>query len=128
MTDFSKSWKSSTQVRKQRKYAFNAPYHIRQKFLTAKLSEELAKKHGVKRLGVKKGDKVKIVRGQFRGKNGKVNKVSLLRTKIYLDGVDRTKIEGSKAFYPIHPSNVIIIEIAAEDKRRIKKVKNEKLS
>ncbi len=127
MKEFSKEWKSSSKPKKQVKYAANAPFHIRHKFMTAKVSDEMAKKHGLKRIAVRKGDKVKIARGQFRGKSGKVNRVDLSYIKIYVDGIDRNKTEGAKAFYPIHPSNVIITELNMEDKRRIKKkAKNEK--
>jgi len=121
MTEFSTKWKSSKKPRKQRKYLFNAPLHIRNRLMNAKLSKELAKKHGIKRISIRKGDKVKIMRGQFKGRIGKVNRASLSKIKVYIDGIERTKIEGSKAFYPIHPSNVLITELALEDRRRIKR-------
>ena len=121
MKKFSATWASSRNPGKQRKYFFNAPLHIRNRFMTAKLAKELAKKHGIKRLAVRKGDKVRIARGQFRGRTGKVNRADPSRVRIYIDGIDRTKTEGSKAFYPVHPSNVIIIELSLEDRRRIKK-------
>jgi len=126
MKKFSNSWKSSKKPKKQKKYVFNAPLHKRHKFMTSKLSKELAQKHGIKRIGVRKGDKVKIMRGQFRGIVGKVNKIDLSKLRIYVDGAERTKTEGSKAFYPIHPSNVMITELLLDDRRRIKAVKNEK--
>ncbi|MCC6030683.1 MAG: 60S ribosomal protein L26, partial [Desulfurococcales archaeon] len=40
----------SSQPRKVRKRLFNAPLHQRWKLLTAKLSEDLQKEHGIKRL------------------------------------------------------------------------------
>ncbi|RLG74028.1 MAG: 50S ribosomal protein L24, partial [Thermoprotei archaeon] len=57
----------SKQPRKQRKSFFNAPLHIRHKFFNAPLSEELQAKHGIKRLPIRRGDTVKIVRGDWRG-------------------------------------------------------------
>ena len=42
---FSESWKSSKQVRKQRKYRYNAPLHIKQKFVNVHLAKELRKKY-----------------------------------------------------------------------------------
>jgi len=127
MAEFSKNWKASKQPRKQRKYAYNAPIHTRQKFMTACVSKELEKKHGIKKISVRKGDKIKVLRGQFRGKTGKVNRIGLSKTRLYADGIERTKTDGSKAFYPVHPSNVIITEMVLDDKRRIKKAgKNEK--
>ncbi len=127
MSDFSKTWKNSKQPRKQRKYVYNAPLHTRQKFMTAMLSKDLAKKHGISKLPVRKGDKVKIMRGQFSGKAGKINRISLADSKLYVEGIDRTKIDGSKANYPFVPSNVMITEINTEDRRRLKGAsKNEK--
>lgn len=120
MKEFSKKWKSSKKANKQRKFTINAPLHIKHRFMNAKVSEEVSKKYGVKRIAVRKGDKVRIMRGQFSSKTGKVNKVDLSGSRVYVDGIDRTKIDGSKAFYPIHPSNVMIIDMTMEDKRRIK--------
>ena len=121
MKEFSKKWKSSSKPRKQVKYRANAPLHTRHKFLNAKLSKDASKKYGIKRIAVRKGDKVKIMRGQFKGKTGKINRVDMLNTRIYIDGIERTKTEGSKSFYPIHPSNVIAVELVMDDKRRNKR-------
>ena len=74
---FSIDWLFSTQPRKQRKYRYNAPLHTRGKFLSVKLSKELAKKHGVRSLRVRSEDKVLITRGQFKGTNGPVEKVAI---------------------------------------------------
>ncbi len=63
---FSAKWKSSKQVRKQRKYRHNAPLHVKQKFVHVHLSKELKKKYQTRNLGLKKGDKVKVLRGQYR--------------------------------------------------------------
>ena len=71
-TKFSGSWVKSKQPRKQRKYRYNAPLHIRQKFVGAHLSRELRKKYGKRSASLRKGDNVKIMRGQFRNKSGKV--------------------------------------------------------
>lgn len=121
MKEFSNKWNASSKPRKQVKYRANAPLHTRHKFLNAKLSEEASKKYGITRIAVKKGDKVKILRGQYKGKTGKINRVNMVKTRIYIDGAERTKTDGSKAFYPIHPSNVLIVEMGMDDKRRIKR-------
>ena len=94
--DFSTAWKSSSQPRKQKKYAFNAPYHIKRKFLTIHFSKDLAKLHGIKRLPARKGDKVKIVRGQFKGHIGKIEKVDMKHTRVYVTGAEMIKKDGTK--------------------------------
>jgi len=117
---FSNSWKSSKQRRKQRKFRHNATLHIKHKFLSAHLSKDLMKKHSTRSLPVRKGDTVKIIRGQFRNHVGKVEKVLLKKTKIHVDGAEQVKRDGTKSFYPIHPSNVIITTLNLEDKMRQK--------
>ncbi len=115
---FSTSWKSSKQPRKQRKYVYNAPLHIKHKLLAAHLSKALREKMKRRSIPVRKGDKVKVSRGQFAGKEGKISKVMLRKSKVYVDGVEMIKKDGTKVFYPLHPSNLIITELNMEDKRR----------
>lgn len=117
---FSISWKKSKQPRKQRKYRYNAPLHIKTKFLSAHLSKELKKKYGKRNVTVKKGDKVKILRGSFKGRTGSIERVNVKKTKVYVTGAETVKKDGSKTFYPINPSNIIITELESEDKKRIK--------
>ncbi len=110
----------SKQPRKQRRALFNAPLHVRQKLVTAPLSRELREKYGVKRLPVRKGDKVRIMRGDFKGHEGEVVRVDLKRIAIYVDGVTIKKADGTPVFRPIHPSNVMIIDLKLDDEWRRK--------
>lgn len=125
---FSTKWKKSKQPRKQRKYRYNAPLHIRSKFLTVHLSKDLAKKHTIKRIRVKTGDKVKVMRGKFKGKEGKVEMVDLKKSRVVITGIEVSKKEGSKSKIPIHASNLLITEIILDDKKRAKKKTEEKTS
>lgn len=115
---FSTAWKSSTQPRKQRKYAYAAPLHLKQKELHVHVSPELRKKYGIRNIRVRKGDKVKIMRGQFAKKEGKIERVDVKRTKLYVSGAEIIKKDGSKTLYPLHPSNLLIIELDLNDKIR----------
>jgi large subunit ribosomal protein L24 len=117
---FSSGWRKSKSPKKQRKYRYNAPLHIKQKLVRIHLSKELRKKHSKRSLAIKKGDKVKVVAGQFKGKTGKVERVDLKRTQVYLEGVDMAKKDGSRIKYPIHPSNLMLTEINLDDKMRNK--------
>lgn len=125
MREFSKNWKTSKKPKKQRKYRAKAPLHIKQKFVSVHLSKELRKKFQKRNLHVRKGDTVIVLRGQFRGKNGKVEKVDLKSSRVYITGMESTKKDGSKALYPFTPSNLMIKEIFADDKKRMKKLKSE---
>ncbi|MAE42849.1 50S ribosomal protein L24 [Candidatus Woesearchaeota archaeon] len=119
-TKFSTSWKNSIQPRKQRKYRYNAPLHIKQKFVNVHLSTELRKKHNKRNIGLRKGDKVKVMRGQFKNKEGKVDQVNLKKTQVYVEGIEITKKDGTKTRYPLHPSNLMIAELNMDDKMRQK--------
>ncbi len=124
---FNTSWKASKQPRKQRKYLANAPLHLRKKLLGTNLSKELRKKYGKRTIAVKKGDTVKIMKGKFKGKKGKVNEVGLKPLKVLVDGIQVKKQDGSKANIKLQPSNLQIIELNLEDKKRkLEKVKEGK--
>ena len=116
---FSKKWIGSKQPRKQRKFVANAPIHIKRKLLSVNLSRELRKKYGKRNIVVRKDDKVKIKRGSFKGKEGKVLEVLIKRGKIYIEGMQTDKQDGSKAKVPFRASNLQIIELYLEDKKRL---------
>src|SRR4030042_4582660 len=94
---FSTHWIGSKRPGKQRKYRAEAPLHLRKKFVSINLSKELRKKVGKRNIPVKKDDKVKILRGKYKGKTGKILEVLLKKSKVIVDGINVTKREGSKA-------------------------------
>ena len=125
MKKFSKHWKGSKKPKKQRKYIYNAPLHIRSKLISTNLSKELRKKYGMRNISVRKGDKVKIVRGQFKNKVGKIERVDLGKLRAYVEGIEMIRKDGTKSLFPIHPSNLMIIEMNLDDKKRLKRIKKE---
>ena len=118
---FSKAWKASSQPRKQRKYAANAPIHLKRKLLSVNLAKDLRKKHEKKNIPVRKGDTIRIMRGKFKGKKGKVNEVKTKMEKIYVEGVQVKKRDGSTVNVPVKASNLQIVELNLEDRMRMKK-------
>lgn len=110
----------SKQPRKQRKFLHNAPLHIRHKIMSANLSKELRKEYNRRSLPVRKGDKVEIMRGDFKGHQGRIEKVDLKNYKVYVEGATIQKVDGTTTYFPIHPSNLQIIELNLEDEKRIK--------
>ena len=103
---------------KQRKRLFNAPAHIRHKIMSAPLSNELAASRGAKTLPVRKGDTVRIQRGDHKGFEGKISRVDMQEYRIYLEGLTREKVDGTNIFLPIHPSKVEIRNLNLDDKIR----------
>ena len=114
-------WKSSIKPRKQRAYVYRAPLHLKRKFMSAHLSKDLKGKHKITSIPVRTGDRVTVLRGQFRKKTGKIDSLNVKKSRIFISGIERVKKDGSKSAYPIHPSNVIITELDTSDKRRLEK-------
>ena len=123
---FSKTWKASKRPGKQRKYAANAPLHVRRKMMSANLSKELRKKYGKRNLPLRKGDTVSIMRGKFKKKQGKIIRINSQYEKIYIEKVQVKKKDGSNVDVPVRASNLQIIELNLDYKKRVKTVKLEK--
>jgi len=117
--DYSASWGSSSQPRKQRKYRHHAPLHQKHIFLSALLSDALQEKYGKRSVPVRKGDEVLIMRGSFKKKTAKITHVNLKRTRVTLEGINRTKKDGSKINVYLHPSVLMIQNLDATDKERL---------
>ena len=65
-----------------------------------------------------KGDKVKIMKGEFKKKTGKIESVDLKRLRTTIEGLNRTKKDGTKIKVYFSPSNLQIQELNLEDKKR----------
>lgn len=123
---FSMEWGTSVQRRKQRKFRYNAPYHVKSKFLHVHLDASLRTKYGTRALRVRKGDTVKVLRGQHKGKSGKVERIDLHTARVYVAGVENPKRDGSKSLIPLQPSNLLLQTLNLSDKERAKKVEGNK--
>ena len=110
------------QPRKQRKKLYNLPLHKRRKQMSARLSDELRKTIKKRNVPIVKGDKVKIMRGEYYGKEGKVTMIDYKYYKIGVEGVVVKKPTGKEKSIPIHPSNVMITELKLTDEKRKKSI------
>ncbi len=88
------------------------------------LSDDLKKQYNKRSTGVVKGDTVKIVRGEYKGVEGKVEKINTEKGKLSIEGVQREKIKGGNVKVLIHASNVIISSLNMDDKYRKNKMEN----
>jgi len=108
---------SSGLPRKQRLRLYTAPLHTRHKHLAAPLSLELRKKHSFRSLPVRKGDKVKIVQGDFIGLEGDIIEVDTKHYRINVSGASVAKADGTQIPRPISPSNVMIVKLTPDKER-----------
>lgn len=105
---------------------YNATFHTRSKQLGSQLSEDLRKKYGKKSVRVIEGDSIKIVRGEFKGVDGKISKVSTKKSSVAVEGVKKEKTKGDKFDVYIHTSNLLVTGLNTEDKWRIAKLEGKK--
>lgn len=108
----------SRKPRAQRRALAEAPHHMRRKLLSAPLSDELRAKYGLRSLPVRKGDSVKVMRGDFSGIEGKVIRVDRAEAKVFVEGITREKVSGEAKNVPVHASKVMITSLDLSDKWR----------
>ncbi len=108
--------------RKQRKMLYQAPKHRRQKMMKAHLSDDLFGKYGIRSLTVRKGDVVKVMRGKFKGHEGKVVEVNLKNMRVAVEGVTVRKVDNTAVQYWIHPSNLMLVKLDLSDPKRKEKL------
>lgn len=108
---------------KQRKRLYLSPAHRVRKLLSAPLSSDLRSSQGRRSYPVRKGDTVKIVRGDFAGIEGKVNDVDTRKQRLYVEGVSRETVAGTSTNVSVHSSKVVITKLNLDDKWRAESVK-----
>jgi large subunit ribosomal protein L24 len=110
----------TTKPTKQRKRLYQAPLNERYKRFSAPLSSKLKESHGTNSVPVRKGDTVMIMRGDRKGSEGKVTQINRKDYRIFIEGANREKVDGTSISVPIHPSKVMITRLNLDDKWRKK--------
>ncbi|KAF7725278.1 60S ribosomal protein L26 [Apophysomyces ossiformis] len=104
--------------RKCRKAHFTAPSHIRQKIMSSPLSKELREKYNTRSMPIRKDDEVLVVRGTYKGREGKVVQVYRKKWVIHIERVSREKVNGATVPIGIHPSNVVVTKLKLDKNRQ----------
>jgi large subunit ribosomal protein L24 len=104
--------------RKQRKRIRDSPLHTHKRLLRCRLDEFLREEYGLRSLAIKKGDLVRVMRGQFRDTEGTVVGVDYRNVRVYLDSASTTKADGKETKVPVHPSNLMLVKLELDDERR----------
>jgi large subunit ribosomal protein L24 len=108
----------ATKPSTQRKRLYQTPLHKRSKLFSSPLSEKLRKTHGTRSFSLRTGDTVRVLRGEYKGFEGKITKVNRKKTRVFVEAVTREKVDGTTTFIPIHPSKVMITSLSLDDKKR----------
>ena len=104
-------------VRKQQR---NAPVHIRRRYISATLSPNLKTQYGARTMPVIEDDTVAITKGDRKLTEGKVLRVNTKSSRVYVEGVTRTRLDGSTVQIPIRAENVMITKLNLDDDWRKK--------
>ena len=105
---------------------YRATIQTRNKQLASPLSKDLRKKYGKRNVRIVEGDTVRILRGEFKGVDGKVEKVSAPSNSITVAGIKKEKTKGDKFDVYINSSNVIVTALNTDDKWRMSKLEGKK--
>ncbi|MCJ7429285.1 MAG: 50S ribosomal protein L24 [Candidatus Nanohaloarchaeota archaeon QJJ-5] len=119
--DWSKEWKASSDPQKQRKYRRNAPYHIRKKFLSAHLADHVAEIFGTTSLPVREGDRAEVMRGDWAGMEGTIDRIDYSDYSVYISGIERERVDTSDAKIALDPSNLKLTKLNVDDDQRTEK-------
>src|ERR687894_1774124 len=98
------------------------PKHQRDKMVGAVLEDSLRRQYGRKNIRVIRGDSIRGMRGEYKGVEGKVEKVNTQHATLHIEGIQREKIRGGQVKVPIHSSNVMVISLNLDDKYRSRKL------
>ena len=90
----------------------------------ARLDHALRGQYKIRSVRVVKGDSVKVVRGEYKGVEGKVEKVITEEGTLHIEGISREKIKGGQVKVPIHASNVMVTVLNLSDKLRSNKLQS----
>ena len=101
---------------------YQATFQTRSKQLGSNLSKDLQKKYGKKSVRALEGDSITISRGEFKGVDGKIAKISTQKSSVTIDGIKKEKTKGDKFDVYIHTSNLVITSLNTSDKWRMAKL------
>jgi large subunit ribosomal protein L24 len=107
---------------KNNRKLLNLPSHIRDSRVCSTLSDDLREQYGSRSCRLVKGDNVRVVRGEYSGVEGKVEKVNTHRATLSIEGVQREKVKGGNVKVQIHSSNLVITGLNLDDKYRKNKL------
>lgn len=100
------------------------------KNITLHLSKDLISKYGIRKFPARKGDVVRIVRGDAEkddklntvGKEGKIIKIVTREGKIVIENINIAKADGKMKPRKLDPSAIVLTKLLLEDKKRKEKL------
>nr|QAA11202.1 plastid ribosomal protein L26 [Eustigmatophyceae sp. Chic 10/23 P-6w] len=118
-------WRQHARRRTSLLRFLNAPLHVRRVIMSSPLSKELkAQYDGVRAMPIRTGDEVKVLKGDHKGKTGKIEGIDRAKLYIHIEGINREKAGAKEAGKTsttipvnIRPSKVQIIKLNLDKSR-----------
>ncbi len=82
------------------------------------MSDDLSDRYNTRHLPLRTGDSVRIMRGDFAGLEGKIERVEYSSGRIFVEGMTREKAAGVSSKLPVHASKVVLTNLNLSDKWR----------
>jgi large subunit ribosomal protein L24 len=106
---------------------YRASHNVLSKQLGSHLSKDLRQKYGTRSVRVTVGDTVRVLRGEYKGVDGKVKEVDTLKNAVTIEGIKKEKLKGGQFDVYIHSSNLLVTDLNTSDKWRIQKLEGTKI-
>ena len=110
----------SSKPKKQRKFHYDKPLHMKQQCLASHLDKKLAKQLEKRSIPIRKGDTMKVMRGGMKGKTGKITGVNYGKGIVFIENVMRKKANGEEVQVPLKASNLLVVDLDKSDSKRFK--------
>ena len=110
----------SSKPKKQRKFHYDKPLHMKQQCLASHLDKKLAKQLEKRSIPIRKGDTMKVMRGGMKGKTGKITAVNYGKGIVFIENVMRKKANGEEVQVPLKTSNLLVVDLDKSDAKRFK--------
>ncbi|MCJ7647697.1 MAG: 50S ribosomal protein L24 [Candidatus Lokiarchaeota archaeon] len=105
----------STQPRKQRKALYNYRNDQRSKLLSTRVADFLREAYGIKKLPLRVGDDVRVLRGEFKDFEGEV--ITIMKNqRVQVKECVFDKNDGTQFHPSIHVSKLVITKFGDERK------------
>lgn len=104
----------------ERKKHYKAKLHRKRNDLHVHLSKELRTKLKRKKRSilVRRDDRVKILRGPGKGKDGKIARVDVSKRKVFVEGITVKNAKAKEVLIPLEPSNVVLVSLEPTKERK----------
>jgi large subunit ribosomal protein L24 len=110
--------KKITKPSNSRKKRYLASNQMKRKFISAPLSPSLRAEHGTRSMPVIVDDTVSITKGDRKLSEGRVLRVDPSKSRISIEGVTRSRQDGSTVQIPIRAENLILTRLNLNDQWR----------